>query len=76
MRISKLLGVLFLVLAVFTATRGPGWHFGYVALGVFLGFLGLLLVSARRVHRFRVTRPRRGIAARPGRNRIVPAPAK
>jgi hypothetical protein len=70
MRVSKLVGVLLLVGGLFTATRGTGWHFGYMALGAFLGFIGLLLLSRRKVRAFHVPRPRRQpIVARAGRDR-------
>ena len=78
MRVSKLIGILFLVAAVFVATRGVGWHFGTIAGGMLLGVLGLALVSRREVRRFRVEVPRRRnrINARAGRVRAIPAPAK
>ena len=75
MRISKLLGVLLLVGGFFTFTRGTGWHVGYMALGAFLGFVGLLLVSRRKVRAFPMkTVSRRGpIVARAGRDRRLSA---
>jgi hypothetical protein len=71
MRVSKLLGLLLLVGGFFTFTRGTGWHVGYMALGAFLGFLALLLLSPRKVRAFPMkTISRRGpIVARPGRDR-------
>jgi hypothetical protein len=71
MRVSKLLGCLLLVGGFFTFTRGTGWHGTYMALGAFLGFVGLLLVSRRKVRTFSMkTVSRRGpIVAQTGRDR-------
>lgn len=75
MRVTKLLGILFLVAGVSAFSRG-GWHFPPVVLGVVLAFVGLLLVTARPVRRFRVAPPRRTFRLRPGRIRTVPAAGK
>lgn len=72
MRTSKLLGILLLIAGVFVFTRGTGWHFAYMAMGSFLGFVGLLLLSRRPTRRMVVKAPRSPIAARPGRVRVAP----
>lgn len=76
MRVSKLLGALFLVSGFFVFTRGTSWHVGYMVVGAFLGLFGLLLVSRRKVARLRVKPMRAPVAARPGRVRLSPATTK
>ena len=49
MRITTLLGLLFFVGAIFLLTHGTGWRLGYIAGSAALSFVGLLLVSPRRV---------------------------
>ena len=58
MRTTKLMGILLLVAAVFTATRGTGWHVGYIVGGGAMAFLGLVLVTKLPANRFRVRPPR------------------
>src|SRR3954471_14152606 len=53
MSTAKLLGILFLVCALFIVTRGIGWHAGYIALGSAVGFVGLLLLTGRRTRPIR-----------------------
>jgi hypothetical protein len=76
MRVSKLLGVFFLVAAVYVATRGAGWHFGYIAGGMFCGLVGVALLSRREMHPFRVKVPPvpNEITTRPAR--VVPTPTE
>jgi hypothetical protein len=79
MRTSKLLGVLLLVGGLFVFTRGTGWHVGYMAIGGFLGFVGMLLLSRRKVRAFPVKKKSGGrdpILPRAGRDRRIASPAR
>jgi hypothetical protein len=67
MRIAKLLGALFFVTGLFVFTRGTGWHWRFMLAGSVLGFISLLLLSARRPQRFRRGMPQRPKGARRAR---------
>lgn len=54
MRTTRLLGILFVLTGVYVATRGAGWSGLYILAGFGFAFIGALLLSRRRVHRFRV----------------------
>ncbi len=53
MRVTRLLGILFFIAALFIMMRGPGWAVarGFGALGC--TFVGMLLVSPRSAGRLR-----------------------